>query len=328
MPSIDAIRAASEAIEFVNSIEPSSLIRRDELGELDFSSIQNDLIAIKKNYQLIRTSSLEQFPNSYISIIIERRNHLSEILERIRGFNVSIAGAPQIHNDINNQIRSLLDQSSEQFAPIIGFSHAIANDISSIQSQFQVLQTELDSEVRSARQSSQEIEAILGRARELSAEQGISRESKHFQNIADDHEIKANKWLTISVLMSSFTIIVAGFLTFTYKIPQLSPRNNFESAQLISGKILFMSLLVYLVVIFFRNYNSHRHNAIVNRHRQNSLLTYHSFVHASPSNESREIILNHAASSVFSPQDTGLLRGSAPSPDNYISPIFNLKDPK
>lgn len=328
MPSAEAINAANDAIEFVKNIDPNSLIRRDELGELNFSPIQEDMKAFQRIYQLIRTSSLGMFPNSYIGMILDKKNQAYEIIERIRQFNLSIGNAVQLHGEIINQVKSLIEQTSEQFAQMIGYSYAVANESSSIEQQVQTLKKEMQSEVISAKQFSQEIESILGRARELSAEQGISRESKHFKEFADHHDKKANQWLLSSILMSIFTIICAIVVTFTYKIPALSPKNNFESAQLISGKLIIMSLLVYIVVNFFRNYVSHRHNSIINRHRQNSLLTYHSFVDASPSNESREIILNHAASSVFSPQDTGLLRNNNISPENYISPIFNLKDPK
>ena len=53
------------------------------------------------------------------------------------------------------------------------------------------------------------------------------------------------------------------------------------------------------------NYSTHKHNAVVNRHRQNALLTYRSLVEASGDAGTEDIILAHAASCIFSPQETG-----------------------
>jgi hypothetical protein len=54
-----------------------------------------------------------------------------------------------------------------------------------------------------------------------------------------------------------------------------------------------------------RNYATHKHNVVVNRHRQNALLTYRSLVEASGEAGTENIVLAHAASCIFSPQETG-----------------------
>jgi hypothetical protein len=50
---------------------------------------------------------------------------------------------------------------------------------------------------------------------------------------------------------------------------------------------------------------SHLHNAVVNRQRQNSLMTFKALVEAAGQQENRDIILTKAADSIFAPQPTG-----------------------
>jgi len=75
--------------------------------------------------------------------------------------------------------------------------------------------------------------------------------------------------------------------------------------QLISSKILIFAVLGYLLLMAARNYATHKHNAIVNRHRQNALLTYRKLVEAASNEVTEDIVLAHAASCIFSPQETG-----------------------
>ena len=51
----------------------------------------------------------------------------------------------------------------------------------------------------------------------------------------------------------------------------------------------------------------------MNRHRQNALLTYRSLVEASGESGTEDIVLAHAASCIFSPQETGFSTGKGES---------------
>ena len=83
--------------------------------------------------------------------------------------------------------------------------------------------------------------------------------------------------------------------------------------QLISSKFLIFAVLGYLLLMAARNYTTHKHNSVVNRHRQNALLTYRALVEASAGKGTEDIILAHAASCIFSPQETGFSHGKGDS---------------
>ena len=78
-----------------------------------------------------------------------------------------------------------------------------------------------------------------------------------------------------------------------------------------------------------RNFLSHKHNAIVNKHRQNALLTFNALVDAAKSEDRRDVVLTYAASCIFSPQDTGYAKSSggvsAEAPLNLIQAMPRLE---
>lgn len=60
-----------------------------------------------------------------------------------------------------------------------------------------------------------------------------------------------------------------------------------------------------MLVLSARNFLSHKHNAIVNRHRQNALMTHRALIEAASDHGIREAIMVQAAGCIFSPQNTG-----------------------
>jgi hypothetical protein len=57
---------------------------------------------------------------------------------------------------------------------------------------------------------------------------------------------------------------------------------------------------------------AHTHNSIVNRHRQNGLQTFTTLVDAAGSSQAQDIVLSHAAASIFEPQETGYAKQHQP----------------
>ena len=80
--------------------------------------------------------------------------------------------------------------------------------------------------------------------------------------------------------------------------------------QLGVSKILIVTVISFMLYLSARSYLSHKQNAIVNRYRQNSLLTYRALVDAAGSSENREVILTHAATCICGPQRTGYSQDS------------------
>jgi hypothetical protein len=147
----------------------------------------------------------------------------------------------------------------------------------------------------------------------MAAEVGVTVQAQYFKDEADKHEAAANTWegrvLKAAIVVAAFAVLTL----FLHKISWIAPTNSIESAQLISSKLLIFAVLSYMLLLGARNYLSHKHNAVVNRHRQNALLTYKALADAAQAKGAEDIVLAHAASCIFAPQETGYSKGGAES---------------
>lgn len=104
---------------------------------------------------------------------------------------------------------------------------------------------------------------------------------------------------------------VVAVLSFTlHRIPALEPKTALDSYQLIASKILLFAVLSYMLVLCTRNFMSHKHNVVVNKHRQNALMTFKALADAASDSKLKDIILTHASACIFSPQETGYTKAT------------------
>ncbi len=72
-----------------------------------------------------------------------------------------------------------------------------------------------------------------------------------------------------------------------------------------------------------RNHRAHVHNSIVNRHRQNALNTFETFVKASSDKDTKDAVLLQATKSIFDEQSSGYLSSDSEQlPSNLIVEVL------
>lgn len=124
--------------------------------------------------------------------------------------------------------------------------------------------------------------------------------------------------------MATIVALYAAATVFLHKWEYLKPATTFESAQLITSKILIFAVLSYLLILSARNFLSHKHNSIVNKHRQNALMTFNALASAAKDQNAKDIILTHAASCIFAPQETGYAKTSTSGDPAITRSIMGL----
>lgn len=139
--------------------------------------------------------------------------------------------------------------------------------------------------------------------RDLAAEQGVSQQASYFKVEADKHDQLAADWegytIKVSVGLAIYALATA-VLAMLY-----APENPYQAVQFGLSKVLIFAVIAYMLFHCARTTQAHRHNAVVNRHRENALLTFNSLAAAASADESRDIVLTAAAGCIFSPQDSG-----------------------
>ena len=90
-----------------------------------------------------------------------------------------------------------------------------------------------------------------------------------------------------------------------------SPKTLYQTIQFNISRVFLLAIFAYALFFCSKNYFSSKHNAIINHHRTNALRSYEALAKAAKDTANTDIILNHAAACVFSPQNTGFSGGKA-----------------
>jgi anti-sigma28 factor (negative regulator of flagellin synthesis) len=101
-------------------------------------------------------------------------------------------------------------------------------------------------------------------------------------------------------------------------------KGNTKIVQFTITKIVVLSALFYGLSITNRNYKAHKHNGIMNKHRQNALSTFEIFSKAaSADDQTKNAILLETTHSIFSNQQTAYLKseGNSDSSNKIIEII-------
>jgi hypothetical protein len=169
----------------------------------------------------------------------------------------------------------------------------------------------------------EEAKRILDDVRRVAAEQGVSQQAIYFQNESSAHEDQAKRWQWNTIYVAIGLGVYAVISATAHKWSFLTPAGPYDAFQLGLSKILIFGVIAYMLFLSARNFLAHKHNAIVNRHRYNALLTFTALSDAARGPENRDIVLTHAAACIFAPQETGYTKGHS-QPESVASVVQAL----
>lgn len=151
---------------------------------------------------------------------------------------------------------------------------------------------------------------VLNEVRRTAAESGVSQQAAYFSEEATGHGTLARKWQGYT----NWSAIGLGAFALLSLIFSLiwSPDDGYQTTQITLSKILIFSTIAFMLFLCSRTLLAHRHNEVVNRHRQNALLTFNALAEATGDQQTREVVLTHASACIFAPQETGFSRPSGP----------------
>ena len=311
---------AKESLERIQKFEASALSRSDDLGKtFEFTQTIEPSKKCITLFEQLSVRILDELPWSHVKSIKQEADVLYKLFQRILDFGASQNDTLDTRLNILNQVNAYYEKLFNALHHYI--SYAVSSSIN-----FKSLEKEGRTVVQDAKDKTNELiekmntcdrqsEEILKKVRKSAAEQGVSQQAHHFKTEAEEQEKKAEQWRKTTVKLAITLGIYGGIAIFIHKIPFIAPENSYESVQLIASKIVIFFVLTYILSLSVKNFLSHKHNALVNKHRQNSLMTFTALVEAAGGEDTRDIILNHAASCIFAQQETGYIKGSANSSD-------------
>ena len=295
-------------IEQLLKINPNDYVRADELGKaLSFEACIPLFERIMKLLKDFYECDLEDIPYDFLNSVKSPLNEIQRSFEQIRTFNVTSGSNPANEQQgFINSLKNAYESCFRTMTPLISYSAsrktnseilsqagAILSDLKRIQSQTAEAKSKILDDANET----------IGKVRQIALEVGVSQHAVHFKNEADDHIRVSRHWLIATIGVAILTAcwgIGSFFIT-----PSTEPT---IAIQYILSKIIILSALYYGLVWSARNYNAHRHNYVVNRHRQNALTTFETFAKAAAQDfDTKNAVLLQTTQAIFSNQPTGYI---------------------
>lgn len=318
-----AKQTLTSILEELSNIQAKDLIRADELGKA--FSFESGVPIFERTLRLfhdLHQSNLDNVSFNVLNNLQNRANDARSKFKQIQAFSPQ----QQTQNPIGTRdslINSLRDQYDDYFqiiSPVIAYSIRKGTDFETLEKNAHkivgTLETMKQDYSNTQSQIIKDMESTLRKVRQAAAEVGVSQHATHFREEASTHNEQSKKWLYATIVAACATIVwgIASFF--------IHPPN--ETAQIIQftvAKLIILSALYYALVWCARNYNAHRHNYVVNKHRQNSLSTFETFVKATGNDtDTKNAVLLQATQSIFSAQSSGYVHKESDSetPNKFI----------
>ncbi len=127
-----------------------------------------------------------------------------------------------------------------------------------------------------------------------------------FENESKYHSTQSRIWLIATIII----LIGTSYLSIKlFDWVKEVPGNSFANIQFSITKIVILAVLFYAISICTKNFRAHKHNSILNKHRQNSLQTFEAFIAASNDEQTKNAVLLQTTQTIFSNQQTGYSSG-------------------
>lgn len=301
-------------------VDLSQLERVDDLGKTyGFTKVMPIFASIKKLYGQLAKCNLDDLPDTTIDQLISYANLTDELLAKIKKFDPKkVEDNPStFNNKLPAQVHEQLIQDAEDLHRTLfsQLSHVISYYLIDAADPVKVWEV-LDQTIKLLSEQGKEIDAeyrekisVVENALEkvqLTAQKvGVAAHAEHFKEEARLHEKSARNWLVATVILAVMTlgIGVASFILGVWFFQSVSPS---QSIQVAIAKIAIFSFFFSSLIWTGRIYRSQKHNAVVNKHRQNALSTFETFaVAAGDDPQVKNAVLLQATQCIFSPQHTG-----------------------
>jgi hypothetical protein len=294
------------------SESPDTFVRNDLGDELNF---QEGLPYFRRTFDLINDLnrySLDDVPYAQLKRIADHINKTYENLIEILEF--SIQKYPQnavvTRNQFLDNIRDGYDPLSNVITPTISYLATQQTDFgklkqSALENLEEINRLKLEFE-KQQEDIQQQSNSILDSMRKASAEIGVTQHAIYFKEESEIHEKSAKFWFWLTIGIALLTI-VASYIALSYFYVNLDLPTG-QAIQLGISKLVVLSVLYFGILWASRNYRAHRHNSVVNKHRQNALSTFQAFVKAAGDDKAtKDAVLLRATEAIFSPNTSGYL---------------------
>lgn len=170
-------------------------------------------------------------------------------------------------------------------------------------------------------------EKALTNARAAAEKAGITEYAMTFAEEANGQRNAGWWWLGATIVLGAVTFGWIGWARQNWA-PGAAAEDWPVHAQNFGAKVVIASLLIWLVAVCLANYRACRHNFIVNKHRQNALMTFEKLAEGSADDlDAKRLVLTHATQAIFALQPTGYSEPAPTPPTQTLVEVLSKRKP-
>ncbi len=330
-------QALKSVLDQLNAIEPDSLVRTEVLGkELSFEA---GLPVFRRTLALFHDLSecnLDGAPYETLSQMTSQAKQALTSFQQIRNFSIqqNPSNPAAARDSLINQLRDQWNSCYTAITPHISYAVRHGTDFAALEREargsLSLLKEFAATQRTEADKMLAEMKGALEKVRQAAAEAGVAQHAVHFKQEADAHRQGAFAWMAVTV---TFAVVAAWYAVHSLagQLHSIPPDATLAGvAPLVLPRIVVISVFFFGLAWGAKNYAASRHNFVINRHRQNALSTFETFVKASSDEQTKNAVLLQATQSIFALQSSGYLKGEseAPQGNQVIELVRNVTGTK
>ena len=328
----DLYEEAKESLSRIQNFDVANLPRVEDLGSrLNFNEVVEPAQILIDLYKRLSVTALQDFPDNILTPIRDNANNHYKLFTQITDFDPEQQDPGSARTNLINQVVKAYQPAFQALHQYISYSLHRSADFQRLDSDaratLQAIEDKSNKISGDLAKHEKDAKLVLEEIRRVAAEEGVTKQAAHFNAEFEHHTTEADRWQGYAVKLAIGLGVFAVISLFIHKVPFLTPETTYDAIQLSISKVLIFSVMAYMLFLSAKNFLNHKHNAIVNKHRQNALMTHSALVEASGDEGVRDAVLLQAANCIFSPQSTGYTSGGENDSANQKSMVEILSRP-
>jgi hypothetical protein len=301
----------TQLIEEISVTNPQEILRRADVSNAyGTMELYEELAEMVGNFRVLRVVALASLSREELGEIYEHARDAVSILLALTKYKPTQESAVRDKQELFVQLRANNRTWDPRLTALIGSGAAhIAPQTYETPAMTELHRIKnIGTEVaRMASDATGEINYILSAARSAAAQAGVASSQVTFGKAAASHKRSGYIWLVSTCIVGLVAAYWGLCLYFGWWLKEPdAPMNASQIVNRTVAKLIVLSAIYYLLVWCGKSYAAHRHNHVVNMHRQNALLTFEVFAKAAGDDrDTKNAVLLQATKSIFAPQVSG-----------------------
>ena len=159
-----------------------------------------------------------------------------------------------------------------------------------------------------------EFAELINKVEDKLAKETVSKHKVIFAKQAEEHLQASHRWLRAT---GGLIVAFGGVFYWLFSVLKLEGMEWTGVLQNVFTKGFLLTLIYLVLNRSIKNYTAHKHLEVINRHRQNALDTFDTFVESAGENrETRDAVLLAATNAIFDANQSGYLSAKTKGTDN------------